>query len=127
MKMNTKILTIGLAVLILTGCYFDNAEDLYPQLPGDCDPTAADYTANVQPIIQQTCYNCHNSSNASGLGAGIDLEDTNSLIRYVNDGSLLGSIEHSSGYSPMPKGGGKLTDCQIETIKTWINNGATTN
>ena len=111
----------------ISGCYFDNAENLYPDLPGTCDPTQAAYQANIQPIIQQNCYTCHNSANANALGSGIDLESSSTLIQVVNNGSFLGSIEHASGYSAMPKGGGKLTDCQIETIKTWINNGAPTN
>ena len=114
-------------ILLYSGCYFDNAENLYPDLPGDCDPTQVAYQTNIKPIIQQTCYTCHNSANATALGSGIDLENTTTLGQYVNNGAFLGSIEHSPGYVPMPDGGGKLTDCQIETIKNWINDGASTN
>ena len=121
------VLSLFLLLATLNGCYFDNAESLYPEFPTVCDDTQADYQSNVKPIIQLTCYNCHNNSNASALGSGINLESTSTLSQYVSNGSFLGSIEHRSGYSAMPKGGAKLTNCQIETIKSWINNGAPTN
>lgn len=126
MKRITALFLISI-IAINTNCYFDNAEELYPDIPGACDSSQADYVAKVKPIIQQSCYTCHSSGNANALGSGIDLEAPSDLSIYVNNGSLIGSIEHTSGFSAMPQGGGKLTNCQIETIKTWISNGALTN
>jgi uncharacterized membrane protein len=114
-------------ILFNMSCYFDNAEELYPDIPGSCDSSQADYLPKVKPIIQQSCYTCHSSGNANSLGSGINLETPSDLSIYVDNGSFIGSIEHSQGFSAMPKGGGKLTNCQIETIKTWISNGAPTN
>ncbi len=125
-----KKFLIILGVVFLStniSCYFDNAEELYPEVPGACDTSQADYIANVKPIVQQSCYTCHSSGNANALGSGINLETPSSLSIYVNNGSFIGSIEHTPGYSAMPQGGGMLTSCQIETIKTWISNGAATN
>jgi hypothetical protein len=35
----------------------------------------------------------------------------------------MGSMQHLSGYSNMPKGGSKLSDAQLKTISCWIQNG----
>jgi len=126
MKKFTALFFISF-IFINTSCYFDNAEELYPDIPGACDSSQAEYLPKVKPIIQQSCYTCHASGNANVLGAGINLETPSSLSVYVQNGSLVGSIEHAPGFSAMPQGGGKLTNCQIETIKTWISNGAVTN
>ncbi len=40
---------------------------------------------------------------------------------------LYGTISHASGYSPMPKGGAKLSNCQIATIKKWVDTGMLNN
>lgn len=43
------------------------------------------------------------------------------------NGKLYGSISHASGYSPMPQGAAKMTDCQLATIKKWIDSGSPNN
>jgi mono/diheme cytochrome c family protein len=45
----------------------------------------------------------------------------------VTNGKLLGSVKHAAGYSPMPQGGNKLSDCQITQITNWINAAAPNN
>jgi len=39
---------------------------------------------------------------------------------------LMKSLDHT-GYYPMPKGGNKLSDCEINQVKNWINAGALNN
>ena len=39
----------------------------------------------------------------------------------------MGTINHASGFSRMPKGGGKLTDCEISQLQKWIDNGILNN
>ena len=43
------------------------------------------------------------------------------------NGTLYGSISHSTGFSPMPKGMSKMTPCQIAAVKKWIDNGMLNN
>lgn len=43
------------------------------------------------------------------------------------NGSLYGSIAHASGYSAMPKGGNKLTACQLAKVKQWVDGGSLNN
>jgi hypothetical protein len=67
---------------------------------------------------------CHSNSAAAGSGSGIKLQDYADVKIQVTNGKLAGSIQHTSGFSAMPKGGGKLTDCNILVINTWISKGA---
>jgi hypothetical protein len=43
------------------------------------------------------------------------------------NGKLFGAVNHSSGYSSMPKNGNKLPQCKIDEIRIWITNGALNN
>lgn len=110
-------------ILFGTGCYYDKAEELYP--PGDCDTATVGWSATVKPILQNRCYACHNAASANVSGAGIALEPYSNLQSFLNSNSqaFLGAIQHGSGYSPMPKGGGKLSDCELQQINQWIAGG----
>lgn len=89
-----------------------------------CDSTNFKYSTAVQPMMQTSCVGCHSQSNAGG---GIDLS-TYSLVKTVAlNGKLLGSIMHNAGYSPMPKGGSKMSDCEIAQIRKWIDAGSLNN
>jgi hypothetical protein len=45
----------------------------------------------------------------------------------AQNGKLYGTIAHTAGFSPMPKGSAKLSNCQIATIKKWIDGGMLNN
>lgn len=111
--------------LLMASCFYDNEEDLFQIEPG-CETENVTLSEVVKPILQNRCYGCHSTGNS--LGAGIELEEYNSLILFVgNDGTggqFLKSIKHEAGASPMPKSAGKIPDCEIEKISAWIANGA---
>ncbi|MBW8684989.1 c-type cytochrome [Chitinophaga rhizophila] len=114
---------------IIVSCSKDNEEDVNNPNPGGgggttCDTVDMRYTANIQPIIQSNCYSCHGNGNASG---GISLGNYASLKTQVDNGRLVGAITHASGFSPMPLGGAKLSDCNINKIRAWIARGAQNN
>jgi mono/diheme cytochrome c family protein len=69
------------------------------------------------------CKGCHNQAS---LGGGIDLS-TYATVKASAAGRLMGSINHTAGYSAMPKGSNKLSDCQIRQIQKWINAGTLNN
>jgi hypothetical protein len=83
------------------------------------------YAAHIAPIIQANCYSCHSNANVSV--SGISLEGHANLIKKVSDGRLWGAINHMAGFTPMPQGGAKLSDCNISKIKAWIDAGALNN
>lgn len=107
-------------MLIMQSCYYDNMEDLYPDSGVGCDTTNVTFTAVIWPIIQSNCTGCHSGSAASG---NVSLENYNDVAVYVENKRLMGTIRHETGYSPMPKGGNKLSDCNITQLEVWINNG----
>lgn len=76
------------------------------------------------PVLEQKCYGCHAGSSPSGNIA---------MGNYASDktiglnGKLYGSINHASGYSPMPDGEAKMDACTIAIIKKWIAAGCPNN
>ncbi len=89
-----------------------------------CNTSNVTFSSSVKPILQTYCNGCHGGSNPEG---GVDYNTYNGVKATVDNGKLPGSIEHQSGYSPMPKNGNKLSACKISIIKTWIDAGAPNN
>lgn len=113
-----------LLMALLSSCYWDNEETLYGSTDTTCDTSAITYSGNIAPLLDYNCNSCHSTSDASALGGNIVLDQYSILVKYANNGSLLGSIQHKSGYEAMPKSASKLTSCEIATVKAWIDNGA---
>lgn len=113
-----------LFLLFISSCYYDNEEELYQFVNKNCDTTNVTYSLTIAPIIQSSCNSCHSSSVASG---GIITDNYTNLRTIALNGKLTGTVSHSAGYSPMPKGAGKLSDCKISQISKWVNNGALNN
>lgn len=89
-----------------------------------CDTTNVTYAATIAPIFATYCTGCHGGSIPE---AGIDLSSWEGAQSYALDGSILGSIEHNSNYSAMPKNANKLSECNINKVRQWIANGALDN
>lgn len=92
----------------------------------NCDTVNSHYLADVVPILTNNCYRCHGAATNSG-SLGIILEGYSNLKPYAESGTLIGVITHATGYPPMPEDGGKLSDCNINIIKSWIANGIQNN
>jgi hypothetical protein len=121
-----KLLVIFLA--ILSSCYYDNEEELYPGQAG-CDTTNVAYSGTVFPIIDENCTDCHSGSAPQG---NVLLQDYATIsaagaIPAGNYGSLYGVVSHHPDNSPMPKNGAQLSDCKIAQIKKWIDDGTPDN
>ncbi|HJZ39859.1 MAG TPA: hypothetical protein VJ203_05815 [Bacteroidales bacterium] len=112
----------ALFIFLLSTCYYDSEEYLFPRTGNYCDTTNVTFALSVKPILQNSCYACHSNSTSS-FGRNIRLEDYNDVIARVSDGHLLGSINHAPGYIPMPRGAPKLEDCKIIIIQKWIESG----
>ena len=89
-----------------------------------CDTTKFSYSAAVLPIMQTSCIGCHN---ATSPGGGIDLSTFAQVKIYALNGRLFGSVNHTPGYSVMPKGIPQMPACQIYQIKKWIDSGSPNN
>ncbi len=89
----------------------------------NCDTTFK-YASRVQPLMDKWCVGCHSTNNAGG---GYDLSNYNGVKSSISSGRFIGSIQHTAGYSAMPKSASKLSDCDINAITKWVNAGAPNN
>ncbi|MFY9154406.1 MAG: cytochrome c [Prolixibacteraceae bacterium] len=123
--------TLGLilfvAMIIVSSCYYDSEEKLYPQVSSACDLSNVTYSKTVVPILQASCLSCHSNSASGNSGGGIRLENYSDVQTMAKNGKLMGTINHASGYQAMPQGGGKLIDCEISQLQTWIDLGTLNN
>ena len=119
-----KILIISLLSLVASSCYRDNEEELYP-VTGPCNTNGVTFQATIAPLLQSNgCISCHSGSAPSG---NISLQGYANVRVVAVNGKLFGAINHSAGFSPMPKGGNKMNSCAIQQIKAWIDGGSLNN
>jgi mono/diheme cytochrome c family protein len=117
------IILIAISVVMLTSCYNDKFDKLYPApVTVICDTTAVSYQHTIAPIIAQ---NCATSGCHDGNTRGADNLSTYTALNA--DASKLSSYIVSGSSDPMPKNGAPLTSCQISQILAWVNQGAINN
>lgn len=120
------IITI-VSISIFESCYYDKAELLYPGGNTPCDTSVvAKFSSEVLPVMNNSCNTsgCHNTVSASN---GVILDTYAGVRTQALNGRLMGSMNHSAGFSAMPKGASKLNSCILIKIQQWINSGAPNN
>lgn len=85
-----------------------------------CDTSSFGYSADIVPLLNIWCVNCHTASNPGG---GVVLTDYAGISLAAANGKLLGSMNHELGYVPMPQYSEKLSSCKIALVKKWIDSG----
>jgi len=116
-----------LALAACSSCYYDKQDQLYPNAKTLCDTTViAKYSTDVAPLMTASCNisGCHNTASAS---AGVILDTYDGVKAQAINGKLMGSINQSSGFSAMPKGGAKLPICVLTKVQQWITAGIQNN
>ncbi|MEO8766410.1 MAG: hypothetical protein ABI416_19075 [Ginsengibacter sp.] len=116
------VMAAFIIISILGGCYYD--KQAFLDTTSACDTTIVTYSVAVNPVITASCAGCHSGANAP---LGIKLDVFADLSTVALNGRLLGALTHSPGFSPMPKNGAKLSDCNIDKISKWISLGAPDN
>lgn len=123
---------IALVSFTVIACSKDNEQDVTDNGSNNggsnggssCDTANVKFSTGVVPILQANCYGCHGNGQTSG---GVALDNYNTVKTRGLNGSLIGVITHAQGFPAMPKNGAKLSDCNINKIRSWINNGALNN
>jgi mono/diheme cytochrome c family protein len=121
-----KLLTLASAALLFGACASQNGEDLLASggVPTPaCDTSNVTYAGTVAPILQQ-CSGCHGGSQPA---AAFAVSSYAQVRAKATSGSLLGTLNHDPGYSPMPKGGVKLSDCDLAKLRQWVAAGTPNN
>jgi hypothetical protein len=131
MRKIVSIVIIFLVVIGFAGCYYDKEDVVYPRQTAttptnSCDTNNVRYSVDIKNILSANCYACHSGTAANGGGFKFDVYPGN-LVAKALSGALVGTITHSPGFSAMPKGGGKLSDCEIAKIRTWVRMSAPNN
>ena len=88
-----------------------------------CDTTNFSYSGKIRPLLDNWCVGCHSGA---APGGGYNFSTYNGVLGAVSNTKLLGSVQHSTGYKPMPKNS-QLPTCDINAIEKWINAGALNN
>ena len=111
-------------VLFFNSCYYDKDQLLYGGNTVCITTGTMSYTQNVMPLLQQYCYSCHSGNFPSGnILMGTYAADKAIAL----SGKLFGCISYQAGFSPMPKDQPKMNNCEIATIKKWIDTGVLNN
>ena len=87
-----------------------------------CETEGLTYTNFAQDLLSSNCSNaaCH----GAGTTTTFEMSDYATTSAAVAFNRIVGSINHTDGFSAMPKGGTKLADCDIDKLTAWINDGA---
>ena len=118
------ILSMALIFILFASCEKNNEADLYGSEP--CDTTDLTWVNGISEIFSVYCVYCHNV-NLNYKGVRHDnFEEEMKVIRKGDD-RLRAVINHEPGYKRMPYEGPKLSDCNIQKIETWLNNGTPEN
>lgn len=124
-------LSVALLISIVIFSCSKKSEDLVSQNSGvgtggatSCDTVNMTYSTNIKPILQSNCYSCHGNGQING---GVTLDTYAGVKTVADNGKLIGVITHAAGFPAMPQGGAKLSDCNINKIRDWINRGKQNN
>jgi hypothetical protein len=128
-QMRSFFLPIAVCVLVFS-CSKSNEEDMGTDQGNGgnnntCNTENMSFASDIKPILQSNCYECH--SNANYAISGVKLEDYADLKTHTDNGDLIGVITHATGYPEMPQGKPKLSACNINKIKAWVDAGAQDN
>lgn len=87
----------------------------------ECDTTAISFNDDILPIFNTSCVkSCHNPTDLQG---GISLTSYDEISQETKFGQVIPRINHDPGYSVMPPGGVKLSQCSLDKITAWVNAG----
>ncbi|MCI4668597.1 MAG: hypothetical protein MRZ79_10725 [Bacteroidia bacterium] len=130
MKFYKIILSLLLGVA-LTGCFYDNKEDLLTEMnegggvpgPIGCETDSISYSGFIQPLLNSNCRSCHRQGSAN---AGIRLDTYAFVQATARTGQLVGVMKRRDGLPLMPPSGA-LDDCTIAQVESWVKAGALEN
>jgi WD40 repeat protein/mono/diheme cytochrome c family protein len=122
------LLTLSLAV-----CATVRAADVSAKSAVASAPAKVSYYKSVRPILQAQCQGCHQPAKAGGsyvmtvfdrLLAGGDSKEAAVVAGKPDDSHLVELIVPTGGKAEMPRDRPPLAQVEIDTVRTWIAQGA---
>jgi len=123
-KIRTSYAVVAWFMIAITysSCYYDVEEELYDPA---CDTLNVTFSGTVSGIVVSYCQSCHITGIANG---GVVLDTYAGIKAVVDDGRLLSSVKRDGVAKTMPPTPyEKISDCAIDQIEAWINQGAPNN
>lgn len=119
--MNRKIL-LGASLLLVISSFMACQKEDPNSVTYDCSNLTPTYASDIKAIIDNNCARsgCHNSSTRA---SGIELSSYANVSSEADNPRFRGAIERLDGFSSMPKGGGKLSNDNLQKIYCWIESG----
>ena len=117
MKTQIKNIILGVALITLSGCYYDRV------LPIEVEGEIS-YSQQVQTVFDSKCIGCHNGSQAPDLQSGLSYDN------LMNGGYITVEAPASSLLYTKLNGGsmdGFASSNDKSTILKWIEQGANNN
>lgn len=90
----------------------------------NCDTANMSFANDVKPIIDLNCTGCHSGSTPSGGISTVTYSDVSAISTI---GLLIAVIDWEAGAKPMPQGQNKLSACDRDKIRSWVNAGSPNN
>jgi len=103
--------------LMIFSCTKDKVDDNVNLVCAD----VVSFGQEIEPLMNQHCIGCHNSSSASG---GYNLEGHTNISNQADQ--IIGVMQ-ASGFQLMPIGGPALNDDLIQRFLCWIEQGKLNN
>jgi len=122
----SSLLVVTALWITIASCSSDSEDTLNStNPPAGCDTTTISFSTTITPLLNSYgCTSCHSGSAPSG---NFMLTSYNNVKAKIDDGRLWGAINHLAGFKPMPQDGNKMSDCDINKFRAWINRGALNN
>lgn len=136
MRRNLKAVFTPVVGVVLSSSLALAIQDPKPGVPDASGKAGIDFLRDVKPILSQHCFQCHGPDEAARKGKlRLDLKDDAFAAKKEKHVIAPGNLDDSLVYERIttdndrkkmpPEGKAEpLTAKQIETIKTWIEQGA---
>jgi len=124
MKIIIKVTIIIFLIKLFASCTMQNEEEYFGEPVCDSLTVNRDdlvvYYEDLTYVFTGICLPCHNSQLT--YRPGILMDSYEDVVKSVETGKVLPAIKHD-GYYKMPYNQAKLSDCEIQKIAKWIENG----
>lgn len=131
--MKTRIVKIGaktIGAVVLVVSMFACGEEIKEEEivdTIDCGVDSLSYKKDILPIFESNCFSCHSEENYAKKADGNLMVGYSDIKKFLDEGLVIGNIEHKQGFINMPYKKAKIDSCDIEKIKAWAAEGALEN
>src|SRR5688572_30442990 len=92
-----------------------------PALLGAAEPALTTFTRDIQPILEENCYDCHGDGNSKG---GVTLDGFKTEAELRDHKLWLRVLKNTRAHIMPPADEGYLEESDIEKLANWIKRDA---